>query len=179
MKGIVFNLLQEVVCTEYGDDTWDDLLDAAGLDGSYTSLGSYADAEVVALVTAASVALDKPAQDILRWFGRRAMPLLAERYPTFFSQHDGARSFILTLNSIIHPEVAKLYPGAAPPVFDFGSDDQDRLVVGYNSARKMCALAEGFMIGAADHFEEQTTIEHPVCMHDGAEKCVFHVRFEK
>ena len=179
MKGIVFNLLQEVVCKEYGEDTWDQLLDDAGLDGAYTSLGSYADAEVVALVNAASAALNLPAQDILRWFGRRAMPLLAERYPGFFQRHQDARSFILTLNSIIHPEVEKLYPGAATPVFDFSNDEQGRLVVGYKSARKMCALAEGFMTGAADHYHEQTEIDHPVCMHHGDEKCVFHVRFHK
>lgn len=179
MKGIVFNLLEEVVSKEYGDDTWDRLLDDAGLDGAYTSLGSYADAEVLALVTAASAALNLPAQDILRWFGRHAMPLLAERYPAFFAMHSGARSFLLTLNSIIHPEVEKLYPGATTPVFDFDVDDQDRLVVGYKSPRKMCALAEGFMAGSADYFEEQTDIEHPVCMHHGAEKCIFYVRFHK
>jgi len=179
MKGIVFNLLQEVVCQEYGEDTWDRLLDDAGLDGAYTSLGSYADAEVVALVDAASAALNLPAQDILRWFGRHAMPLLAQRYPSFFSPHNDARSFILTLNSIIHPEVEKLYPGATTPVFDFSSDDQGGLVIGYTSARKMCALAEGFMLGAADFFQETAEIEHPVCMHHGAEKCVFHARFHQ
>ncbi len=179
MKGIVFNLLQEAVCREYGDDTWDRLLDDAGLDGSYTSLGSYADEEVVALVKAASSALKQSPSDILRWFGRQAMPLLAERYPDFFNVHQDAKSFILTLNSIIHPEVQKLYPGAVTPVFDFGTDEQGRFLVRYKSARMLCALAEGFMVGAADHFHETAEIEHPVCMHDGAEKCVFHVRFDK
>ena len=38
MKGIVFNLLEEVVTEAYGADAWDSLLDAAGLDGAYTSL---------------------------------------------------------------------------------------------------------------------------------------------
>jgi len=41
MKGIVFNLLEEVVTTHHGSDTWDLLLDTARLDGAYTSLGSY------------------------------------------------------------------------------------------------------------------------------------------
>ena len=35
MKGIVFNLLQEVVTQHYGEDVWDDLIDAAGVDGVY------------------------------------------------------------------------------------------------------------------------------------------------
>ena len=41
MKGIVFNLLEEIVRETYGEDTWDDLLDSADLDGAYTSLRIY------------------------------------------------------------------------------------------------------------------------------------------
>jgi hypothetical protein len=43
VKGIVFNLLEQVVSRDYGEDMWDDLLSAAGLVGAYTSLGSYPD----------------------------------------------------------------------------------------------------------------------------------------
>jgi len=34
MKGIVFNLLEEIVVEHHDEDTWDDLLDEAGVDGS-------------------------------------------------------------------------------------------------------------------------------------------------
>ncbi|MBN3851729.1 heme NO-binding protein, partial [Paraburkholderia sp. Ac-20342] len=37
MKGIVFNLLEELVRREHGEDAWDDLLDAAHVQGAYTS----------------------------------------------------------------------------------------------------------------------------------------------
>ena len=137
MKGIVFNLLEEAVSTEFGDATWDRLLDDAQLDGAYTSLGSYDDAEIFRLVGVASAALNIPEQDVLRWFGRRAMPLLAKRYPAFFANHPNTRSFLLTLNNIIHPEVRKLYPGASPPVFDFDTGGSEELVIGYNSARRL------------------------------------------
>lgn len=177
MKGIVFNLLEEAVSRDFGEATWDRLLDDAGLDGAYTSLGSYEDAEVVRLVEVASKALQIPPADVLRWFGQRAMPLLVERFPQFFSTHASARSFLLTLNSLIHPEVRKLYPGATPPVFDFDTSDSETLVIGYNSARRLCALAEGFMQGAAAHYGEQAQVSQPACMHEGADKCVFHVRF--
>lgn len=173
MKGIVFNLLEAVVTAEYGADIWDSLLDAAKLEGAYTSLGSYPDDEIVALVGAASAALSLPASDILRWFGRKAMPLLAERYPMFFQNHRNARSFLLTLNHIIHPEVQKLYPGATTPVFDFGPSTDDTMVIGYRSDRKLCMLAEGFILGAADCFDETLQVEQSECMHHGAEKCIF------
>ncbi len=177
MKGIVFNLLEEAVSSDFGEATWDRLLDDAGLDGAYTSLGSYDDAEVFRLVEVASKALQIPPQDVLRWFGRRAMPLLVKRYPQFFAGHVTSRTFLLTLNSLIHPEVRKLYPGATPPVFDFDTSDSQTLAIGYHSARRLCALAEGFMQGAAEHYREQAGITQPQCMHHGDDKCVFHVQF--
>ena len=179
MKGIVFNLLEEAVTSEFGANTWDDLLDAAGLEGAYTSLGSYSDEEVTKLVLAASEALKLPPADILRWFGRRAMPLLFQRYPVFFQGHTSTRSYLLTLNHIIHPEVQKLYPGAATPVFDFDASDAEVLTIAYRSQRKLCALAEGFMHGAADHYQESMHLEHPECMLDGAAQCVFKLKFSR
>jgi hypothetical protein len=176
MKGIVFNLLEEVVSKEFGEATWDKLLDDANLSGAYTSLGSYPDEDIIKLVAVASQALNLPAQDILRWFGQHAMPLLISRYPEFFRAHADTRSLLLALNSIIHPEVHKLYPGAITPVFDFDTSAEGDLVIGYSSPRKLCALAEGFMQGAAEHFHEQAEITQTQCMHDGAAKCLLHVR---
>jgi len=37
MKGIIFNLLEEVVRKDYGDETWEDLLEAAQVDGHGSS----------------------------------------------------------------------------------------------------------------------------------------------
>ena len=54
MKGIIFNLLEDVVIHDHGQDTWDELLNATSLDGAYTSLGSYPDAHIQALVGAAA-----------------------------------------------------------------------------------------------------------------------------
>src|SRR5437660_10685655 len=100
MKGIVFNLLEEVVRREYGEDTWDSLLEAAQLEGVYTSLGNYSDAELLQLVAAAATMLRLAPEAVVRWFARNALPLLAEKYPRFFAPHVSVRTFLLTLNSI-------------------------------------------------------------------------------
>ena len=177
VKGIVFNLLEELVCREYGEETWDALLDEASVEGAYTSLGNYPDDDMMRLVGAAAAKLALPPEAVLRWFGRHSMPLLVERYPAFFAQHRDARSFTLTLNTIIHPEVRKAYPGATPPEFDFDTSSPDELLVGYQSSRKLCALAQGFIEGAADHYGQDLTYEHTQCMHHGADKCMSRVRF--
>ena len=175
MKGIVYNLLEACVSSEYGEVTWDDLLDATGLDGAYTTLGSYPDEDLLALVGAASEALGRPPETVVRWFGRTAMPLLAERYPGFFSPHADTRAFVLTLNAIIHPEVRKLYPGADVPEFTFDSSQENRLVMGYHSTRRLCAFAEGLLEGAADHYGQTIAIVQPRCMLRGDSSCQLEI----
>jgi hypothetical protein len=179
MKGIVFNLLEEIVVREHGADTWDLLLEQAGVDGVYTSLGNYPDGDLLALVAAASEALALPADDIVRWYGRHALPLLAERYPGFFTPHADTRSFVLTLNEIIHPEVRKVYPGADTPHFAFDASQPDRLVMDYRSSRRLCAFAEGLLLGAGDHYGETLAIEQPQCMNRGDERCRIEIDFRR
>lgn len=171
MKGIVFNLLERVVINHHGEAAWDALLDKTGLSGSYTSLGSYPDAEIQALVQAGAEALGMPPANVLRWFGREAMPLLATHYPVFFQKHSSTRSFVMSVNNIIHPEVRKLYTGAGCPHFHFEFAPDGALLLGYNSPRRLCALAHGFIEGAADYYGETVTVEHPRCMHNGDPSC--------
>lgn len=179
MKGIVFNLLEDIVRREYGEETWDLLLERSGLDGSYTSLGSYPDEDMNKLVTAAAAALDLPADDVLRWFGRNALPILAQKFPQFFSPHRSTRSFLLALNEVIHPEVHKLYPGAEVPVFDCDSASEDLLLMGYSSPRRLCAFGEGLIEGAAAHFGERVVLDQPKCARRGDEKCLFRISFTR
>ena len=175
MKGIIFNLLEEVVRKEYGDDVWEDLLETAQVDGAYTSLGNYPDESMMKLVAAAAKALNTPAAEVTRWFGRKSLPLLAERYPDFFSGHKSARTFLLTLNDVIHTEVRKIYPGSEVPVFEYDSSSPDVLFMGYRSRRKLCALAHGFTEAAAAHFGEDLIFEQTECMHRGDKRCLFRI----
>jgi hypothetical protein len=177
MKGVVFNLLEEAVTAAAGPDAWDDILSGAKVTGAYTSLGNYGDAEVRAILAAAERRLKKPEDDLLRWFGREALPKLAAVYPFFFTPHRGTKAFVETLNEVIHPEVRKLYPGADVPSFDFSSPAANRLVLGYRSHRKWCAFAEGLLEGAAVHYGERVTITQPRCMRRGDEHCSIDCTF--
>ncbi len=177
MKGVVFNLLESVVSATHGADGWDDLLDAAGVSGAYTSLGNYDDAELEALVAAAAAHLGLERDDVLRWFGRQAMPALAASYPDFFTPHASARPFVAGINDIIHAEVRKLYPGAACPHFGLFETDEGRLVLRYMSPRRMCALAEGFLHGAADWYGETVEVSHTRCASHGDSHCELNVRW--
>jgi hypothetical protein len=177
MKGVVFNLLEVVVTRAHGADTWDDLLDAAGASGAYTSLGNYEDAELESLVACAASTLSLSREDVLRWFGRNAIPVLVELYPEFFKDHRSARPFVSGVNDIIHAEVRKLYAGAACPHFGIRETPDGRLSMNYRSSRRMCALAQGFIEGAADLYCEVVEIEHAACISKGDPCCEFNIRW--
>lgn len=179
MKGIVFNLLEELVTRDFGADAWDDLLDSATVHGAYTSLGSYPDGDFHGLVDAAAAKVGRDRRDIIRWLGRESVPLLAARYPGFFSPHEEAAPFLLSLNEIIHPEVRKIYPGADVPVFGFDLSQPPRIGMTYDSPRRMCAFAEGLIQGAAAHYGERVMLRQPTCMHRGDPECRFEIEFSR
>lgn len=171
MKGVIFNAIEETVRAEQGEDVWDDVLAAAGLHGAWTSLGTYPDEQVEALVTAACAALGIGRADLLRHLGRRSFGYLAARTPEAMSTVSNARGLLLSLNDVIHPEVRKIYPGADVPVFEVSSETDDCVGLSYRSRRGMCHFAEGLAHGAADHFGETVELSQPRCQHTGSPDC--------
>lgn len=176
MKGLVFNLLADLVQRHHGEAAWDALLERSGLDGAYTTLGNYPHQEMHKLVTAASELLGTPRADILRWFGKTVLADLAKSFPQLFAPHHDTRSFLLTLNDVIHPEVRKLYPGADAPSFDFSTGPDGALLLGYDSKRQLCEFGAGLIEGAAAHYGEAVELSQPSCALRGDPKCVFSVR---
>ena len=180
MKGIIFNLFEDVVTDQLGEAAWDELVDAAQVEGGYTAIGAYSDAEFLQLLRCLPDAETRTMPDTLRWFGLLAMGRLTTIYPGFFEPHTTTTSFLLTLNDIIHPAVRCLYPGADVPVFEFThvpAADGGGLIVHYRSVRRLCHLAEGFVQGAAAYYLETAVVEQHQCMLDGAPECLMSCTF--
>jgi hypothetical protein len=175
MKGVVFNLLEQVVSEEAGESAWENAILEAGVDGAYTSLGNYSHEELQALVGSLAPQLGMAPDETIVWFGRKALPKLAVAYPQLFEPHGRALSFLETLNDIIHPEVRKLYPGADVPVFDYRLVESDRMLMGYQSRRGLCFFGEGLIQGAAEYFSENLEVAQTTCEKRGDAECVFEV----
>jgi|CXWL01.1.fsa_nt_gi predicted hydrocarbon binding protein len=177
MKGMVFNLLESAVTDEYSAEVWDDAIEAAGVVGVYSSLGTYPFSEMGALVAALSKRTGIPVPDLFRWFGERALAKLAEQLPDLFARYAGTREFVLHLNDVIHPEVRKLLPGAAVPEFDYSTIEPDHVVMRYSSSRALCTFAEGLIVGTTRHYGDTVTIRRPTCTHRGDTECTFDLHF--
>lgn len=175
MKGIVFQVAQECCETQHGPEAWDEILADAGVDGVYTSLGNYDDSELISIVGAGAKKLGMGEGELITWLGESAIPIFFERYPHFFESHRKTIPFLLTLNSVIHPEVRKFYPGADVPEFGFKLNGENELIMIYQSKRKMCAFAEGLIRGTATHYKEKLEIEHQTCMNQGDSVCTMRI----
>ncbi len=168
------NVAEEAVTREWGEEMWDDLLAASDLDGAYTSLGTYSDTDILALASAAADRLASPVDDVVRILGRLCFKPLATRYPACLKGPASVREFLPTVNDLIHPQVLKLYPGASVPRFLVRENGED-LEMDYSSVRNMCKLAEGLVLGAADHFGESVAVDQPCCKQRGDSRCTIRV----
>lgn len=174
MKGVLFSVLEEVVVPRYGEDAWDDILAAARVDGAYTSLGDYPEADLTAIVTAVAGHLGVSIDDVLVLGGRAGFPVLVERHPTLVEEFADWRTLLHALDGIIHPEVHKIYPGSQVPTFS-AEDTDDGVRLTYRSARRLCRLAEGLVLGTADHFGAAVDVTHESCTQRGDATCVLLV----
>lgn len=179
MKGVIFNILEDFVVEGWGEDAYEEILSLRPLKTKepFVGPGTYPDSDLFAIATAAAEKVGVPLPDALRAFGRFTFPKLAERYPMFVQDATSAKSFILSVHSVIHVEVRKLYPKAVTPSFTYEDTGEDTLKVNYTSARKLCQFMEGMLAGVGTHFGESIDVAHSACMLEGAPACIFDLRF--
>jgi len=178
MKGVIFNILEELVEQRCGMQTWNEILSGLGYEGIYTAAKSYPDTELLALVEAVSDRLKISSEKVIGLFGEYLFSQLAERYPVFIEQQSTLRGFLKSVDAVIHVEVRKLYESPNLPSFVCHDIDPQTLVMEYRSPRQLCILAEGLIRGAAQYYNSAISIEHPRCLHKGDEHCDLVIRFE-
>ena len=98
-------------------------------------------------------------------------PAFYDRYPQLIDGHANMLDFLEGLDSVIHVEVAKLYPGAVTPGFSESRRDDKTLHLTYTSERKLCGLAEGLIDGAAKHYGNDFALTHSPCYNEGSDHC--------
>lgn len=180
MKGVVFNIFEAFVCEGWGEEAYETLLDACPLhtrSGTFIGPETYDDADMVLLVNTACEHFGVTGPNAMRTFGHFMLPELIGKYPSFVESHDNAKSFLQSVEDVIHVEVRKLFKGAVTPSFHYRDPAPDQLVIQYSSPRKMCHLMEGLLEGVGDHFDTIIHQRQTQCMHDGAATCDFNLKF--
>ncbi|MEM8924693.1 MAG: heme NO-binding domain-containing protein [Actinomycetota bacterium] len=161
MKGSIFNLFEDFVVTSYGEDVYEDLVDATTLEtaGPFVGPGNYPPGDLLALVGTACATFEVDVETLLRGFGRHAFPMLAASVPTLMEGLDTPFEFLLALETLIHTEVRKLDHDADPARFTVTRTSDDSLTLHYESPFGLFALVEGMFDGIGDYFDTELHYE--------------------
>lgn len=177
MKGAVFIALNDMIEAQYGIDTWEQLLATVKpqCQGIYTSTEDYPDAEINDFVAAISTKLQLETTTVTRIFGDYLFGELNRKYDIFTKLSSNLFDFLQSIETVIHKEVRKLYTNPHLPTLDCKVTNDNEVTMLYYSERKLCFLAEGLILGAANHYKEEIQINHTECMHHGAERCTLKI----
>lgn len=174
MKGVIFNVLEDMIVQQCGMAVWNDLLEKhAPAHRVYVSAKSYEDLELLNIVQDVALRLQLPLQDVVKAFGNFLFQGLAARHQSVVQRFDDFTALVLGIHQVIHVEVNKLYQDPGLPTIHARVIHPKQIELNYHSPRKLCYCAEGLLFGAATHFKQNITISHDVCMHRGSDHCLF------
>lgn len=175
MKGAIFIALNEMIEEQKGLDVWFKIIDRANVSGIYTSTENYSDEELFKIVGVICELLEADVSVVLKSFGEYLFHYLHKSYPMFADQKPNFFDFIQSIDGVIHVEVHKLDEHAQTPKINVIQVNEHKALLEYYSPRKLCHLAEGLLLGSANHYGIKISVAQTQCMHKGAEKCHLHL----
>lgn len=182
MKGIIFNLLEQFITDRFGEDIYEEIIADCSLqtEDPYAMVGpgSYSDSDFMAILGQAARTTGMEAAPLLQAMGRHSLPILAGRYPHFFSGYSHPRDFLKTTSLIHQVEVKKLYRDAEVPRFTI-EDLPDGMAVTYHSSRRLCHFVAGLLAGLSDYYQVPMTVQQVECILEGGRTCTFEVSFPR
>jgi hypothetical protein len=177
VKGLIISELVDFIERHCALNVAEQIVYEADLEsgGAVTSVGNYPHSEVMKLVGSAAKILDQPAEDIMRQFGRELFAKLQQSHSQFFDVGvEDAFSFLSRVQSHIHTEVRKLYPGSNPPNVSCVAED-DMLKVIYESHRPFAMVAFGLLEGCCVYFDDTVSVQMVTDPKQAETKAVFTV----
>ena len=179
MKGIVFNLLEDFIIDGWGEEAYDEIISLCPLRTKepFIGPGTYEDADLLAIVGKAAETLSVSVAEAVHAFGKYCFPKLASKYPMFLEGHEHPKTFLKTIDEVIHVEVKKLFKDAEPPRITYVDPAPDQLILTYRSKRGLCSLMAGLLEGVAVFFETPLDYRQTQCTSQGAGACEFHLSF--
>lgn len=179
MKGIIINITENFIVDTYGEDIFDEIIANSNLETKepFVSPGTYPDSDLFEIAIKASEKLGLTLDAFLKKLGHYTFAKLAERHPNFLEGYTHPKSFLQTVEGVIHVEVRKLYQDSKLPTFQYSEPSENELIITYYSERKLYSMLEGLIDGVADYFNVKTNQSNRVYEKDGREFCEFHLKF--
>ena len=125
---------------------------------AFSPVAQYEASELLALVERVATEVGDTTPSVLRQFGVHLFGRFVALYPVFFVEADSALELLAAINTEVHGEVQKLYPGARFPHFEVDRRSSRRLELVYHSTQPLADLAEGLVRGCVAHFGDAVRV---------------------
>jgi Haem-NO-binding len=162
MFGLVNKGLEDMVCSEYGEEIWEEIKSKAEVEiEAFISMDAYPDDITYRLVDAASVVMKIPATDILEAFGRYWILFTAtEGYGSLMEMAgDNLPEFLQNLDNL-HARVGLSFPNLQPPSFLCSDLEAESLKLHYYSERPgLTPMVVGMLKGLGEKFGTDVDIQ--------------------
>jgi hypothetical protein len=96
MKGVIFNLLENLIVDKFGDEILEEIYAAThfSVDAPpFVGPETYPDSDLFAMVTLLSKKTNLPVDDLVYEFGKYMFPVLSDTYPVFLDKERGRNNF--------------------------------------------------------------------------------------
>ena len=179
MYGLVNRAIEQMVCRDHGEATWQVIRQEAGVDiEGFVSNSPYPDDVTYRLVGAASKVLGAPAGVILKAFGEFwVLHTALESYgPLMRAGGRTVQEFLLKLPHF-HTRVQMIFPELRPPEFECSEVTDHSLLLHYRTTRPagLEPFVEGLVHGIGRMFDTEVEVRMLENRGDGADHSVFHV----
>ena len=180
MKGIINAGIQDYVIARHGDEFWWRVKEDAGIrEFQFDPSHDYPDEWTERFLDILSKGTGESIGELLREIGRFLVTnTLKEVYPSYLTVAGEDAFTVLERVGEIHQRAVLNVPNAKPPVIDVVERGEDRIVIRYQSERRLFTLMQGLMEGLGDLFKRPVEVRRmPGGGGNGESECLFEVRF--
>ena len=181
MYGLVNKAIEDMVCSRFGEDTWEEIKQKADLDiDVFISMDAYPDDVTHKLVRAASGVLGLSAEELLKAFGEYWVLYTAkEGYGEMLEMAgDNLPDFLQNLDNL-HARVGLSFQHLKPPSFQCTDTHEDSLHLHYQSTRVgLAPMVMGLIKGLGERFKTEINITQISSRDKGAEHDEFSIKYK-
>ncbi|MBD8488973.1 heme NO-binding domain-containing protein [Echinicola sp. CAU 1574] len=161
MYGIVNKAIEDLIITQYGEESWDNTKEQINLDIDFFLINQvYDDQLTFQLIEAAGNVIGKSQNELLKELGIWwIVKLSKERYGSLMTTGgQDLREFLINLPAF-HTRVMMIYPKIQTPEFAITSISRNNIQLLYKSKRAgLVNFVYGMLIGLAKLFSSQVKI---------------------
>lgn len=181
MYGLVNKAVEDLVCTHFGEDTWEAIKQQANVDVDvFVSMDAYPDDVTYRLVGAASEVLRIPPEQVLETFGEYWVQYTAREGYGALLKLSGASlpAFLLNLNNM-HARIGLTMPHLKPPTFHCIDVRDDSLRLQYYSTRPgLTPMVVGLLKGLGAMYNTPINVTQTASRNENTSYDEFLIQFK-